>query len=259
MLFVSQMLHIALPYTHTSAEMEKNMNKTNNKIKELIFWIFAILPFIITGTFMTFLPDRIPTHYDINGNIDNYGSKHTYWIIACLMFVAIVILRLFMLYSDKKSYSSEKEQAHSLSNSNVLYYVGIGIGIFESITIFFTLYSAYIESTSGSTKAQIDIYKILTFAFGFIFILFGNLLPKTRKNRYLGIRTVWSMNNEKTWAATHKFGGVLMIISGFAMIILGIFTKGTTALIGILVTIFAMTGIVTYYSYIAYKKYGDKK
>ncbi len=227
------------------------------KSKEILFWLFAVLPLIITTCFMPFLPDKVPTHYNVHGKIDRYGSKFTYFIIAISLCAIIVVLRLSVAYIMKKPYSSDKEKAHALSNAKVLFYLGMGISAFESIIIFVVLYSAYLESKTGSATAKLDINKIVVMAFGIAFILMGNILPKTRLNGTIGIRTKWSMANEKTWAATHQTGGIMMIIAGIVTFIVGILAKETFAIIGLLVVIGIMTVALVVYSYVVYKKYGD--
>ena len=44
------------------------------------------------------LPDRIPTHFDLNGNVNGYGGKGTLIVlpaVALLMFVPITILEFY--------------------------------------------------------------------------------------------------------------------------------------------------------------------
>jgi uncharacterized membrane protein len=57
----------------------------------LIMWIYAIYNYAE-------LPDTIPTHFDGKGEIDDYGSKLTIWIvpgIATIMYVGLFILNKF--------------------------------------------------------------------------------------------------------------------------------------------------------------------
>jgi len=51
------------------------MNKKiiNNPL--ILSLTLCLLPTILCSFIYNKLPDKIPTHFDINGNIDSYGSK----------------------------------------------------------------------------------------------------------------------------------------------------------------------------------------
>ena len=60
-----------------------------------------------------------------------------------------------------------------------------------------------------STKA----FMILIFA---LFIPLGNSMPKAQRNSAYGLRTKWSMANDRCWQQSQRFGGYTMVISGIA-------------------------------------------
>jgi uncharacterized membrane protein len=47
-----------------------------------------------------------------------------------------------------------------------------------------------------------------------IFTLLGNLMGKVRRNFYVGIRTPWSLANERVWNATHRFAAKAIVVGG---------------------------------------------
>lgn len=40
-----------------------------------------------------------------------------------------------------------------------------------------------------------------------LFIVIGNYLPKIKQNNTIGIRIVWTLQDEENWNATHSFSG----------------------------------------------------
>ena len=50
------------------------MNNTFVK-KEWIFWVVLIIPFIYAAYIWNDLPERIPTHWGLNGEPNGFGSK----------------------------------------------------------------------------------------------------------------------------------------------------------------------------------------
>ena len=54
--------------------MMKNFFK-NSKIIKAFYGIFGTLPLLLTLYLYPFIPDKIPTHYWLDGSIDKWGNK----------------------------------------------------------------------------------------------------------------------------------------------------------------------------------------
>ena len=59
-------------------------------------------------------------------------------------------------------------------------------------------------------------------ALGLLFIVIGNVLPKLRWNYVVGVRTPWTLADERVWDRTHRFGGWAMVLGGLAILIGGL-------------------------------------
>jgi uncharacterized membrane protein len=55
------------------------------------------------------------------------------------------------------------------------------------------------------------------------FILFGNVMGKVRRNFYIGVRTPWTLTNERVWNATHRFTAKVWVTAGVLGLALEIF------------------------------------
>lgn len=51
---------------------------------------------------------------------------------------------------------------------------------------------------------------------GLTLLVAGNVLPRLRPNSALGIRTPWTLRDERTWTKTHRAGGYLLVLFGLA-------------------------------------------
>ena len=49
---------------------------------------------------------------------------------------------------------------------------------------------------------------------GSLFVVLGNVLPRTRSNWFMGIRTPWTLESESVWRATHALAGRTFIAGG---------------------------------------------
>ena len=57
---------------------------------------------------------------------------------------------------------------------------------------------------------------LVTAFLGIIFIILGNYLPKTHRNHTIGIRTPWTLSDDKNWYKTHRMAGKLWVHWWFA-------------------------------------------
>lgn len=226
--------------------------------KDVIYWLVAILPFVITCAWMPFLKERVPIHYNAEGVVDQWGSKYMYFVICGVLVVVSFFFYWMYKYYDKKICESDKETKKAESNSKVLYVVGIVITVFECFILAFGLLGAYKDSEAGNVKSELDLFKILAIGFGIVCVFIGNYMPKLRKNKVIGIRISFSMKNDKTWAVTHRYGGIFFVVGGLFMMLAGVILEQTVALAAMLVILFLVVLLSFVAAYRAYKLYGDE-
>jgi uncharacterized membrane protein len=49
--------------------------------------------------------------------------------------------------------------------------------------------------------------------------LIGNVMGKVRRNFWLGVRTPWTLANERVWYATHRLAGKTMVAGGLVTLV----------------------------------------
>jgi uncharacterized membrane protein len=62
-----------------------------------------------------------------------------------------------------------------------------------------------------------EVLRWVAVAVGVLVVAIGNLLGKLRHNFVFGVRTPWTLANERVWDKTHRFTGRLMVASGVAL------------------------------------------
>jgi uncharacterized membrane protein len=60
----------------------------------------------------------------------------------------------------------------------------------------------------------------------------GNLLPRTRPNFALGIRTARTLTDRQLWILTHRVSGYLLVAIGLITIVSGVLGTGTNVMVG---------------------------
>lgn len=221
----------------------------------LVLSVISAIAFVITGIALVFMPDQVPMHYNVSGEIDRIGSKYENYIFpAIIMAMNIFWIILIKVYDRKaEKAESDKVEKEAVSNSKILYWTAVATSIFfigmQIMLLWIAANAAEPADTAGNYdnlgKVSIIVMNVLM---GFLFIFMGNIVPKAKNNGAFGVRTKWSMANDTTWRLSNRFGGRAMIISGFVVIFLGFIPNMIIATYGMLVVIAVMTVACVVYS-----------
>lgn len=80
------------------------------------------------------------------------------------------------------------------------------------------------------------------------------IVPGMTSNRTIGIRVVWTLQDEENWNATHRFSGKIWVAAGLLSMICGLFSDSMAALFLFIVAITAAAFGSILYSYLYYRK-----
>lgn len=208
----------------------------NTKLK-IIMAVTALLPTAAVLTVLPFLPEKIPAHYDLNMNINRWGSKY-----ESLIFPAAAILMAAYMYAMSR-FSSKQENGDS--NAKVMLICGIIINIFLGVmTVWFLALS--FKAVSG-IKINCEMFvKFVFICVGIVTSVIGNFIPKCKINSVIGLRTKWSMENEDIWFKCQRFGGALFVFCGILMVVISAILKNTVLIItaNIIISIIIAAGSI---------------
>ncbi|GAG67882.1 unnamed protein product [marine sediment metagenome] len=199
--------------------------------------ILILISMIATFFIYSSLPEKIPMHWNIKGEINSYGGKSFVWFTALLPLI-IYLLMIYVPEIDPKreSYKKHKKAYEILMNILVPFFI-----VVHWITIFSAL------------GHQISVGRIIPIGVGILFIVIGNYMGQIRPNYTFGIKIPWTLANETVWKKTHRVGSFAFILSGLIFIIAGIINKPFSFILAISSIFVALiyTGV---YSYLEYKK-----
>ena len=231
--------------------------KQNRKFYSWLI-ILTAMAFVITAICVQFMPETVPMHYNMQGEIDRYGSINENFLFPCMIVVFnvfwVILMKVFAKRAAKTD--SDKERIEAENNIKVLGFTAI------SMTIMFTVMQTVflfmdINISDGQEKMRVDINVVANCLMGLLVIVIGNIIPKCKRNRFVGIRTTWSMDNDTTWELSNRLGGRLLMLCGILTILETIFIKGFASTVIMLVLLIATSVLMLYYSYVFYKKYGN--
>lgn len=216
----------------------------NNKF----LWIVSFIPLIVTLIVLQFLPDKIPMHYDMAGNIDRWGSKYEQFIFPVIILGLSFMWQCMISYFEKKSESGEdeKQRAEAGSNIKILRLVAVAMAVMFGIMHIVSMYSAYIEAVNMKEQSVIDINVVVNILSAVVFIIVGNYMPKAKRNAVVGFRTKKSLSDDAVWRKTNRFAGITLMIAGVLIIIETLLVRGmlSTVLMVAILLVMAVVDLV---------------
>ena len=172
----------------------------------LITSLITLLPIVVGLLLWNRLPDKMPTHWDVQGVVDGWSSKpFAVFGLPCIMLAIQWLCALGTAADPKKANHSEK----------VLHLILWIIPVL-SVVLFTITYAAALGK-------QVPIEVITPVLMGLIFAIIGNYLPKCKQNYTIGIKIPWTLNSEENWNKTHRFAGILWVICGIIIMLTGFF------------------------------------
>ncbi len=208
-----------------------------NKIYVIFPLILILISFVLAIFFYPIFPSQIATHWGISGQADGYSSK-----AFGLFFMPILSVVLFFLFISlpkidpyKKNFDQFKKYFQNFIN-----------------LIFAFFFYIYLITIIWNLGFRFNMIQILCPAFAALFYYAGVLMSHAKRNWFVGIRTPWTMSNEKVWDKTHKIGGKLFKLTGIISLLSLILPD--LSVFFILVPILFTTIFVFIYSYVEYKK-----
>lgn len=204
-------------------------------------WSYLLIALsVLIGVFAyPYLPDQMPMHWNINGEVDGYWDKQYAAFFPPLLMIVLMVLFIFMPRIDPK-----KENYKKFSSSYTIF--------ITIMNVFFLLLQSV--TISYGLGVNIDISLVVNLGIGLLFIVLGNYLPRIKHNYFIGVRTPWTLANEKTWRKTHQLSGKLFVVAGILLVAIS-FLPGIYKFTGMLVVVVATVLISTIASYIFYNRY----
>lgn len=204
-----------------------------NKKTLIITSIVTLLPALIGILLWNRLPDVMATHFGMSNEADGFSSK-TFAVFG----LPLVFLALLWLVAWVTSHDPRKKNLSPKIKTLILWLIP-AISIFSAVLTY-----------SYNLGIGPDFGFVLGLLLGFLFIIIGNYLPKTRQNYTIGIRIPWTLESEDNWNRTHRFAGFLWVAGGMIMVIMA-FTglTGPGWLLGIILVVSLIPCIYSYWLY----------
>lgn len=171
------------------------------KTKITIPLVCTVLSFFGGCISYFYIKKEIPLQWDINWEVSKWAPKESVFVLSAIPVLLYVVMTL---KAASKAGSNEKA------------------GKITTIAITYLLIFLQWISIATALEVTMNIKRMIPIVLGIVFMIVGNFMPTLKRNLYIGFRTPWSVRNDISWKKTNRFGGYLMSIIGFLMVIYGI-------------------------------------
>ena len=201
--------------------------------------VLLVLSIVLSAIAYPSLPDRIPVHWGFSGEVNRYGSRfEAAFILPFIGVVFWLVLRALPRIDPKRENYARFQSTYDLIVDTV-------------VTLLVLMHLALIGSALG---LPIPVTRVFPALAGVALVVLGNVLPRARPNWWFGIRTPWTLSNERVWTKTHRVGGYFFVAAGIVWIIVALLpaSPGTHPILLVTLAAAALGSFV--YSYFVWRQ-----
>lgn len=163
-----------------------------------------------TALFYDQLPERVATHFGLDGKPNGWMPRpYATWGVLALLFVVWLMVRWLPAALPKSEKNRLKEAPVAL--------VGMLTAVFMAFVHLIVLRAA-LQPGAAVNQPVIFAISVLTIGLGLV-------MPRIRRNGFIGVRTPWTLASDENWARTHRVAGYTMAVAG-VVALAGSFVEG---------------------------------
>ncbi len=214
----------------------------------VMLWILAVLPMVYTAiAVLFFLPDTVPAHFNFQGQVDRYGSKYEAFLLPGILLSMCLIY--FVCRKIGRAASTDdpaRTEANLAITDTVILMICV---LFNALSVTILMLMA----NRSLFKADSIFSVVMAAVIGIVLILLGNIMPKTKRNHFLGMRLSFAMDTDEHWYIANRAGGVALVLSGFATIVCGLVFRNINYILGMVISLLVFETVAIIYSYVTIK------
>ena len=208
------------------------------RITIVLMLALVLLLFVASALVYARLPPMVASHWDAAGRVNGYLPRFVGVFLFPLLTVVVLGILLLIPVIDPLKANIRKF-----------------LPAYDAFVIVFLAFMLYLHLLILSWNLGIgfNLLRWLIPAFAILFFAVGALCERTKRNWTIGIRTPWTISDDKVWARTHMLGGKLFKVAA-VLVLLGMFFPAYAILFLLIPLILAgMVSVV--YSYVIFQEH----
>jgi len=147
------------------------------------------------------LPGSVATHWNMRGEPDGYSPKWALFLIGPGLMAGTMLLMYCLPWLSPRRFEVDSFRSTYLQ---IMLMLVAMMGYFSAVIVW------------AGVGHRLDVGRAIIGGVCLLLALLGNLMGKVRRNFYIGVRTPWTLANERVWNATHRFAGKTLVAGGLA-------------------------------------------
>lgn len=163
----------------------------------------ALAAAVVAGFLVIPAGTNLPVHWNVAGEPDWYLPRE--WALLVPVGVTALVWGIFAGV-DRFARAEDREPG--------AYVASVALTALTALMVAIAVMTILIGTGLATNMVQ-----AIVVGFGLLLLVLGNAMPKSRPNAFAGIRMPTTLRSEVNWAATHRFGGWLMIASAIVLLV----------------------------------------
>lgn len=184
------------------------------------------------------LPATIASHYGLSGKPDGWMPKENALLVMTVAMGLTYLLLRFLPRIDPKG------QQQSALFLRIRFVVSLVLA--ATLTGLF-----YIAVHTDDARPGVDGLLALTCL---AVAVLGNYMTTLKPNWVIGIRTPWTLENDRVWTRTHRLGGRLMVAGGLLGALLALLVPAPYTVGAVVAVVLVVSLIPVVYSYVYFRQ-----
>jgi len=149
------------------------------------------------------VPDLTPTRWNAWGNVTGYGSRNEILflipVISIITYVAISIIpRIAVMKMNMMLFS---EYLYRIKSAILLFLFGL-----------------YLTAVLNSLGYRFNMNYYVVPSAALLLYYFGWILQYAKRNYFIGIKTPWTLADDRVWERTHRIGSITLRINAAVLL-----------------------------------------
>lgn len=198
-----------------------------------VIWtaLIAVVAVIASLIVSSGLPAVVPVHWNAAGKPDGFGPKSVMlWLMPAVMVGIVGLTWLLPVISPKKFEIERFAKTYTV--------MMVAIQLMELCI--------HLLMLRGAGNVGFNLTRALFPVMFVFFAVMGNWMGKVRQNYFMGVRTPWTLADERVWDQTHREAGHLWFWGGLVGALVSGLGVSTFVSVGFLLAIAFMPIIRSY-------------
>ncbi|QJE73893.1 DUF1648 domain-containing protein [Aerophototrophica crusticola] len=149
----------------------------------------------------------LPVHYGLDGQPDRWGKPGL--ALFAMPLSALIVWAAALVIPFIEPREENRERSAKPTATIILATMGL-LAAIHAVTL------------ANAFGVDLDMGAVVMTGLGLLFAIVGNLLGKLRPTFTVGIRTPWTLSDDRVWDKTHRATGRVYVAVGLAVAAMGL-------------------------------------